>query len=114
MAYVKKCVVKIIESDAYKKLEKELLYYHGESNLNNSIYVDMVSQYMNMYITKCLLEEDIKNRGAVIVYCNGGGQKGKKKNESMAEHRNTNSQMINLLTKMNIDPSCVGAGDDDM
>lgn len=60
---------------------------------------------MDMWVTKSLLVEDIKNRGVNSEYNNGGGQKGTKRNESIDQLIKLNAQMLKLLAEIGIKPS---------
>jgi hypothetical protein len=58
-----------------------------------------------MWDIKNLLIEDIQNRGVSIYWCNGGGQEGYKKNESISELLKVNRQMLVILNDLGIRPS---------
>lgn len=99
-----------------KNSEKYLLI-HGELNdqlerngTKNSCYDDMVDAYMTMWVTTQLLQQDIEKRGVQVLYNNGGGQKGRKKNESIQEYNKTNAQMLNLLSKIGLSHEKIDGG----
>jgi hypothetical protein len=60
----------------------------------------MAEDYMDLWVTKCLLIQDIRQRGVNTVWDNGGGQKGRKKNDSVDLLIKTNAQMLKLLADM--------------
>jgi len=57
---------------------------------------------MEFWVTKCLLEDDVRTRGVMVTYNNGGGQKGKKKNDSVELKIKVTQQMTAILDKLNI------------
>ena len=65
-------------------------------------YIDMVDQYIFFWSTTKRLQKDIEDRGVSVPYDNGGGQKGAKKNDSIAELVKVNAQMIKILDKLKI------------
>lgn len=104
-------IKKIKNSKKYKDIKKSLLKALRDNGSETEFYVDLIDDYMNLYINKTLLFKDIEKRGVIVEYDNGGGQKGSRKNDSVAEHYKTNEKMTNLLSKLGIDPSKNG-GDD--
>lgn len=98
----------------YKNISNDL---HEQLEMNGTVgehYTDLVDDYMSMYVTKCLLEKDIKERGVIIYYDNGGGQRGTRKNDSIDQFNKVNSQMLKILSELGIKPSQVGGEDDDL
>lgn len=84
-------------------------------NNNYSAYTeDLLQKYMNFTQIEEMLKEDINNRGVSIYWCNGGGQEGYKKNDSIAELVKTNAQKGKLLSVLGIKaPEQKESGDDD-
>lgn len=87
----------------------------------NDYTEDLLKDYITMYDTKCMLTQDIEDRGVSLEYDNGGGQKGRKSNPSIDLRNRTNAQMIKLLdalglkpSKMNIKSSDDGDDDDEL
>lgn len=76
--------------------------------------MDLIDDYMNMWVTKCLLTEDIKQRGVRVYYNNGGGQVGYKKNESVDQMMKLNAQMLKLLAEVGIKPAQAGGDEDEL
>ena len=60
-----------------------------------------------------LLKQDIEERGVRVLYDNGGGQKGIKKNDSVEQLVKIKAQMLKLLSELNIKPSNDLIGDDE-
>ena len=56
---------------------------------------------------------DIKKRGAIVEYNNGGGQKGQKKNDSIDQRIKVNAQMLKILDSLGIKPVGDDSGDDE-
>ena len=59
------------------------------------------------------MTDDIQARGVVVTYNNGGGQSGKKRNDSIADKIKVNVQMLNILNALGIKPAQADGDDDD-
>lgn len=105
LKFKKKPIYKIIRKDILDQLER--------NGTIGKYYEDLIEDYMDMWIIKTLLVEDIQNRGVSVKYDNGGGQTGFKKNDSVDQKLKTNAQMVNLLEKLGIKPSTSSDGDGD-
>lgn len=101
------------KSNLYKAIESDLLAQLQHNGTTGRYYKDLVTDYMNLWITKALLIDDIKERGVRTEYDNGGGQKGYTKNNSVELLVKTNAQMLKLLSELGIKPS-QSIGDDDV
>lgn len=112
MAASKKVKV-YMESDLHENIRNDLMEQLERNGTTGKYYEDLVNDYMDMWISKCLLVEDIRQRGVIVKYDNGGGQKGKKKNDSVELFNKVNAQMLKLLTEIGIKPSQVGDGNDE-
>lgn len=112
MAKKKNSVLVLEESSTYENIKNSLLIKLQEAGNDTEFYNDFIEDYMSLWITKTLLVDDIKTRGVVVVYNNGGGQKGKKKNESISELNKTNAQMLKLLESLGIKASLIAGGSD--
>jgi len=73
-----------------------------------AFYTDLIDDYMDFWVTKSMLIEDIHERGTTVDYDNGGGQKGKKKNDSIDQLIKVNGQMLKILSEIGIKPSDSG------
>jgi len=96
---------KYLNSDLYQEIKSDLIDQLERNSTTGKYYADLVNDYMDMWITKCLLVDDIQQRGVSIKYDNGGGQKGKKKNDSVDQRMKINAQMLKLLSELGIKPS---------
>ncbi len=101
------------EGADYRAIKSDLL---GQLRTNQTVgkfYVDLVEDYMGLWLTKSLLLADIKTRGVTVRYNNGGGQSGYKKNDSVEQVLKVNAQMLRILDSIGIKPSTSGGGEDD-
>lgn len=106
-------IVKELKDDiTYQNIKCDLLAQLESNGTKGRHYLDLVEDYMSMWITKHLLEVDIEERGVSVTYNNGGGQKGKKKNDSIQELTKVNAQMLKLLNELGLKPTDT-VGDDD-
>lgn len=105
---------KITRTKKYKNIRKKLIEQLERDGNDKEFYIDLVDDYMDMWVTKSLLVTDIKERGVRVQYDNGGGQKGYKKNESIEQRLKVNGQMLKILSELNISPlKDEGGGEDD-
>lgn len=95
------------KSREYKKIKKDLTHQLKVNGANTPTFLSQVDDYMSMWVIKEMLIADIEKRGANISYDNGGGQKGTKKNDSIAEQVKVNSQMLKILDTLKIKPSAL-------
>ena len=91
MAKAKKTEIK---QDLLDQLERQGIY--------GKHYVDLVNDYMALWDIKNKLIKDIKRRGVSVYWCNGGGQEGYKKNDSIAELNKTSAQMLKILNDLGL------------
>ena len=85
-----------------EQIKKDLLEQLKEKGADRGFYLDLVDQYVFFWETTKRLQHDIKDRGVSVEYNNGGGQKGYKKNDSMAELVKINGQMLKILDALKI------------
>jgi len=87
-----------------KKMEikKDLLDQLERNGVYGKHYLDLINDYMALWEVKNKLIKDIKKRGVSIYWCNGGGQEGYKKNDSIAELNKTNAQMLKILNELGL------------
>ena len=102
----------LLKSKEYKTIKQDLLDQLDADGTTGEYYVDLVGDYMSLWINKTLLQADIRDRGVSVFYNNGGGQSGRKKNDSVADLIKTNSQMLKLLEALHIKPA--GGVDDEL
>lgn len=96
---------KYLESEKFSQIRADLLSQLQRTGTSDSYFFDLVDDYMDMWVTKCLLVEDIQRRGVMIKYDNGGGQKGFRKNDSIEQRLRVNAQMLKLLSQLGIEPT---------
>lgn len=104
---------RLMRTKKYRSIRKKLIEQLENSGNDKDFYIDLVEDYMDMWVTKQLLVEDIKERGVRVSYDNGGGQKGYKKNESIEQRLKINAQMMKILTELHISPTENAGGDED-
>jgi hypothetical protein len=98
----------------YKELKQGLidqLKFDGKENNQN---LDLISDYMDMYVTKKLLKEDIFERGVTVEVYTAKGDVNYKKNDSITELTKVNMQMLRILQHLNISIGANGDADDEM
>lgn len=86
----------------YQLIENDLQNQLIRQGADSPYAIDLVHDYMEFWVTKCLLEDDVRSRGVMVTYNNGGGQKGKKKNDSVELKIKVTQQMTAILEKLNI------------
>lgn len=96
---------KYYRTKPYKEIKTDLLEQNERNGTTGKYYTDLIEDYMDMWVTKCLLINDIRSRGVNIEYNNGGNQKGTKKNDSVDQLIKLNAQMLKLLAEIGIKPS---------
>lgn len=114
MAREKKKVTDLKNSLEYQNVKCDLMNQLELNDVKGRHYEDLINDYMHLWIIKSLLIEDIESRGVVTKYNNGGGQKGYKKNDSIQELNKTNAQMLKLLAELELKPTDVVGGSDEL
>lgn len=97
-------VESIVSTERYRELEEDLLDQLERAGNTKRYFVDLVADYMQLYVTKTMLQMDIEHRGVRVRYDNGGGQHGYKKNDSVEQLLKVNTQMLKILEALNISP----------
>lgn len=113
MAKELKAVVELKNGLEYQNIKNDLLNQLRTNRTKGKYYTDLVSDYMSLWVTKNLLIKDIESRGVSIAWNNGGGQKGRKKNDSVSELTKVNAQMTKLLNELGLKPTDSSNGDDE-
>jgi phage terminase small subunit len=93
-------------------IKKDLMDQLERNGVYGSHYLDLINDYMALWEIKNKLIKDIKTRGVSVYWCNGGGQKGYKKNDSISELNKTNAQMLKILNELGLKASSVEPADD--
>lgn len=88
----------IKDSNLYKNIYNSLL----DKIEKDKALVDLVYDYMELYVTKSLLICDIERNGVTIETVNYKGDTVRKKNESITELTKVNTQMLKILQHLDI------------
>lgn len=86
----------------YYEIRTDLLDQLERNGTFGEYYIDLIEDYMSLYETKNMLKKDILERGVTVIYNNGGGQSGVKKNDSIEQLLKVNTQMIKILDAIGI------------
>lgn len=86
----------------YKDLKEELKQQLITKDNYNKVTIELLEKYVRFTKIEDDLNDDIEKRGVSIEWNNGGGQKGRKKNDSIAELTKVNNQKIKILDKLGI------------
>lgn len=97
-------VKSIVDTEEFRELKEELLDQLERAGNTKRYFTDLVADYMQLYVTKTMLQMDINERGVRVRYDNGGGQHGFKKNDSVEQLLKVNTQMLKILEALNISP----------
>lgn len=95
------------------EIKEDLLDQLARNGTTGKYYIDLVDKYMDFWDLENELIADIKKRGAIVEYNNGGGQKGQKKNDSIDQRIKVNAQMLKILDSLGIKPVGDDSGDDE-
>lgn len=88
----------------YERIREDLIDQLERNGTVGGHYIDLVNDYMNMWITKSQLDTDIKQRGVIAPYTNANGTVTMKKNESIELVLKVNGQMLKVLDHLGIKP----------
>ena len=83
-------------------LRRSLIEQLEKKGNNIPVFISLVDNYMELFNTMNGLQKDIKARGVVVSWDNGGGQKGVKKNDSIDQLNKTSAQMLKILKELGI------------
>ncbi len=104
---------RVRNSKKYKTIRQSLIDQLKANGSDNAFFRDMVEDYMQFWVIKYMTTIDIRTRGPIIVYNNGGGQSGTKENPSVAYQIKINNQMLKILNQLNLTIDNAGAGGDE-
>ena len=96
----------------YKRIKTSLEEQLERSGNDSSYFLDLVDDYMKMYVIKELANADIMENGTTVEWRNSENQFGRKKNDAVDQVLKTNAQMLKLLDMLGIKPE-TGAMEDD-
>ncbi len=102
---------RIRKSARYKQIRESLLEQLKANGADTAAFRDLVDDYMDFWVIKQLTIIDIRTRGPVITYNNGGNQYGTKENPSIAYKIKISSQMMKILHQLNLNVENTGAGE---
>lgn len=86
----------------YKEIKKSLINQLETRKRDFPYNLDLIEDYMDLYVTKTRLIKDIEERGVSIEWNNGGGQRGRKKNDSVELLLKVNKQMLSIISELGI------------
>lgn len=95
-------IEKIRKSKTYKIIKQSLMDQLERMGNDTPHNIDLINDYMKMYIVKEVAYMDIQERGSTIEWQNSATQKGVKRNESVDIMLKTNQQMLKLLGELGI------------
>ena len=104
----------IRRTKAYRTIRSSLVDQLERSGNDTSYFLDLVDDYMKMYIIKELANADIMENGTSVEWRNSETQYGRKKNDSVDQILKTNQQMIKLLDMLGIKPEAGLEDDEDL
>jgi hypothetical protein len=93
---------KYLNSQEHQNIKADLLDQLERNGNMAAYHVDLVNDYMDLWVEKSLLRDDIQRRGVNIKYNNGGGQTGVRKNDSIEQKVKVNTQMLKILSDLGI------------
>lgn len=93
---------RISRTKKYKTLRASLIEQLERGGNDTPHFLDLVEDYMKMYVAKELCGDDIKAKGVSITSIGSTGQTTIKKNESVDLLIRTNAQMLKVLDKLGI------------
>lgn len=97
----------------YKQIRESLIEQLKIRKKDYPYNLDLIEDYMDLYVTKSRLIKDIEERGVSIEWNNGGGQRGRKKNDSVELLLKVNKQMLSIISELGIKADEVLIEDDE-
>ena len=94
--------LKKINNKTGEKIQSALLNELENKGIQKEYYIDLINDYMAMWIVKQKLIKDIAERGVTIEYQNGANQKGMKQNDSVLNLTKINNQMLKILSELGL------------
>ncbi len=98
----------------YKAVRKDLIDQLERNGTIGAYYTDLVDDYMNMWLQKVALSQDVNDRGVRYETYSAQGVPIIKKNDSVEVGLKVNAQMLKLLAALKIEPSQAVGEDDDL
>lgn len=102
------------KSKKFRAIRASLIDQLADNGADTTAFIDLVDDYMSLWIIKEMTKMDIKLRGVYIKYSNGGGQYGTKENPSVAYQLKITSQMMKILSQLRLSVENAGGTDDEL
>lgn len=98
-----------------QRIRNALIRQLKKRGVTNKALLNLVEDYMSLWDLKTQLFDDITVNGVNLIYDNGGGQKGRKQNDSVPAVLKVNQQMLKILQELGVkaEPE-VAEGDDEL
>ena len=101
------------KSKQFKEIQESLIEELRKNGNDSKFFIDLVKDYMSLWVIKNRLIDDIDERGVVSKYQNGETQWGYKRNDSVGELNKVSAQMLKILTQLKIQPKVIESIPDD-
>lgn len=101
----------IRKTAAYKTLRKALLDNLAMRGVDSPVYTDKVDEYMDFWVRRCQLRDDIRERGVTVMDDRGRVSE----NRSISLEIQASKQMLSIFQALGFKPEemAAGAGADD-
>lgn len=99
----------IKQTKAYRELKKAMLDNLASRGLNDKPYTDKVEEYMDFWVRRKELRDDVAARGLTVVDDRGRMSE----NRSVSLEIQVSRQMLNLFTALGFDSDDVNPPEDD-
>ena len=97
----------------YKNIKDSLLNELVKNGNTQEFFVSLIDDYMELWIVKEELIQDIAENGVFIIYQHGKDQQGRTKNSSVQELTKVNAQMLKILQQLKINVRVIDSIDED-
>ena len=105
---------RISRTKGYKNLKASLIGQLERGGNDVSHFLDLVGDYMKLYVQKEICAADVEKRGITVVGIGSTGREVAKKNDSADILIRTNQQMLRLLDSMKIKPAEAAEDDEEL
>ncbi|MDL2324053.1 hypothetical protein LJC61_02725 [Ruminococcaceae bacterium OttesenSCG-928-A16] len=97
-----------------EELRKDLLEKIESRWPESPMFIDLAEDYLSLWDDKRTLRNDIAKRGRKVTKYDSRGQKQIANNESIDQILKINTQMINIIKAIGLEPSLYASDDDDL
>lgn len=97
----------------YKNIKDSLLNELIKNGNTQDFFISLIDDYMELWIVKEQLIQDIAENGVFIIYQHGKDQQGRTKNSSVQELTKVNAQMLKILQQLKINVRVIDSIDED-